>query len=147
MIVKGWLSKVRFAAVFLVWGIATLCYFSFSHYVHHRHFHFEHHDGQNTSSEGTHQDHRRDQEGGDEHGGHENHHHGRSGDFDKFHLVKDKLFFYGLALPLALLNIAGLLVWNKHSSSPKVGVFQIALMPRLQRKGTFKRQISRARAM
>ena len=42
--------------------------------------------------------------------GDDSHHHGRGGDFDRIHIIHDKLFFYGLALPIALLTVFGLLI-------------------------------------
>ena len=117
MIIDNLGSKIRFVSVFVVLAISTLSYLSFSHYVHHLHFHFEQH---NTTTDGHSHDHRRISE---EQQQHVDHHHGRRGDFDSFHLVKDKLFFYGLAIPIALLTVAGL-IWNINSSSGGIGKYQ-----------------------
>jgi len=104
--------------VLVVLAIATLSYLSFSHYVHHLHFHFEQH---NTTTDGhSHDQHRRNSE---EQQQRTDHHHGRRGDFDSFHLVKDKLFFYGLALPIALLTVAGL-IWNIKGVSGGIRKYQ-----------------------
>lgn len=101
MLINDPRSAIRFASVFAAWSVATWCYYSFSHYVHHRHFHFERHNADNG-------------QGGA--GGHEEHRHGQHGDFDSFHLSKDRLFFYGLAVPLVLLTVAGL-IWPGSDSA------------------------------
>lgn len=113
-------SLARFASVCLVWAAATVCYFRFryigcslimlchsicrscspelhspSELVHHHHFNFESHMQQPEAPNGDDQRH---------------HSHGRGGDFDRIHIIHDKLFFYGLALPIALLTVFGLFV-------------------------------------
>mmetsp|Transcript_6682 Transcript_6682/g.11689 ORF Transcript_6682/g.11689 Transcript_6682/m.11689 type:complete len:980 (-) Transcript_6682:159-3098(-) len=145
-------STVRFASVFVAWGIITLSYYSFHHYVHHRHFHFTPHGNATSDGKGsgeTHVEHAQrmllegheeaggnkdfvvggpgvqkghgghEEVGHENGGGHEEHHgssahggHGQHGGFDNFN-GKDNIFFYGLAVPLMLLTVAGL-IWNKN---------------------------------
>ena len=77
---------IHYASVFLAWGLATLCYYLFSHYVYHRQFDFEHHTVDIDKS-GHQEDHlllhvlADEQSGHKEHSGkHEDHHHGRRED-------------------------------------------------------------------
>jgi hypothetical protein len=90
---------LRSALVFLTLGVVTWSYFSFSHFVHQTHHFNPPHGNATEHSEDGH-----------------DHQHGRHGSFDNFHLKKDGLFLYGLALPLLFLTLAAL-IWNPSSST------------------------------
>ena len=98
-------SAARFVSAMIVWAVITFTYYSFHHYVHHRRFHFN-------NNAATHAEHaqRLLAEAQVSSGGHEQQR-GHGQRFDDFH-GKDDVFFYGFALPLTLLTVAGL-VWNK----------------------------------
>ena len=112
-------ATVRFRLVYVTWAIVTWNYFWFSHKIHSRH-RFEHNDHGEEHGHGE-----SNSESGGEHGGdsgegehgHEEHHHGR-GAFS-FDLQNPGIFLYGLALPLVVLTVAGL-VWNPSTSTKKI---------------------------
>ena len=70
------LSMLRFGLVLLATSVVTLCYYSFSHFVHHpRHFNHGQHNGTHRSP------------------------------FTDIYLKEYRLFFYHLARPLALVTL------------------------------------------
>ena len=130
-------SSIRYGLVFLTWAVITWSYYIFSHRVHHHHFQgFDHHNGthpgknNNNDSNSNSKNHTYPDDSNsnstssnnsnDNHHHHDNEH-GRKGSFEKIHDEEDKFFLYGLALPLTLLTVAGL-IWNNrknHHQNPK----------------------------
>ena len=94
------MSTLRYGCVLLTLSVVTICYYSFSHYVHNIHFHIPPHNDTDTST-GSHG---------------EDHHHGRKGSFENMFMKKDHLFLTGLALPLLLLTLVSV-VWNPSTSA------------------------------
>jgi hypothetical protein len=103
---------VRYALVFVTWGVVTWNYYSFHHELHSIQFKFPPTNSTHTGGHGSYSN--SATSGGDEsdhdHGQH-NEGHGKGGPFGRIHERYDPILLYGLALPIALLTLAAV-VWT-----------------------------------